>query len=194
MVRTRTIALAAVATLVLALGSACHSPLKRTSGGDFVTTGEDRTVVAREGVGKQIALYLPNRIIDAVDIIHLGFGLDAGLLLDLRITRWGQLALLGGATAGWAWDGRDHDPNIHTAYWTAAFGPWRTGSGVGHGMPVQDWEIAYAGPFILGIGTGKIAVDLSEILDFALGVFFIDILEDDYGWTTEADLAARADN
>lgn len=41
---------------------------------------------------------------------------------------------------------------------------------------VDDCEIG------LGFAGMKVAVDAAEIVDFALGWFFLDILKDDYGW------------
>ena len=163
--------------LLLAVSS-CHLPLAHTQAGTYKTTSVERHLTQWYGVAKQIALFLPNRIVDAFDIVKAGplpVSIDLGI--DLRVTRWGQLAANLGVGAGIQWDGRDHLPWNHAAAGTAAFGPWRTGFGAGRSARIGDWEIG------LGFIAGKIVVDLAEILDFVLGWAYVDLLKDDYGWS-----------
>jgi hypothetical protein len=159
------------------LTAGCHTPLRHTAAGTFETTGEPRVVTARPGIAKQILLYLPNRIVDLFDIVKINFlplGLSVGP--DVRITRWGQVALQAGVGLGVQWDGRDHSPGVANASATAALGPFRTGGGAGEAASIGDWEVG------VGYFGGKYAVDLSEVADFVLGWFFIDFKQDDYGW------------
>jgi len=95
---------------------------------------------------------------------------------DVRITRWGQLALMAGGGAAIMWDGRDHVPGAANVSATAAFGPWRTGGGSGNAAHLGDFEIGWGGP------VSKVVVDVAEIADFILGWFFVDFRRDDYGW------------
>ena len=85
---------------------------------------------------------------------------------------------MGGAGVAINWDGRDHSPWGYAASGTAAFGPWRAGGGVGKTASIRPFEIAIAGP------ATKIAVDPAEMVDFLLGWFFLDIMKDDYGWSS----------
>lgn len=165
--------------LVFLTTEACYTPFPHTEAGTYETEIlPKRDKHSRQGVFKQIALYLPNRIVDAFDIVKLGLiGVGIPLGFDIRITRWGQLALQAGFGAGLVWDGRDHPPYTANAQVTTAFGPWRTGAGIGQVMHIGDFEIGWAGP------AGKITVDVAEALDFVVGWFYLDLLEDDYGWS-----------
>ncbi|MCB9899387.1 MAG: hypothetical protein H6825_15380 [Planctomycetes bacterium] len=156
---------------------ACRSTVHRTDGHWNVTVEEPRVVLDRPGVVEQIVYYLPNRIVDAFDMINVSFGVGIGIPLDIRLTRWCQLALSPGTGIGWTWDGRADSDRFYTAGVTWAFGPWRGGVGTGRVSNVGDWEVGIGG----GSG-GKFVIDLAEVADFVLGWFFIDILEDDYGW------------
>ncbi len=167
---------AVVAVMLLGLFcSACHSPLAYTDAGTYETHRGRKTGSKRDGVLKQIALFIPNRIVDAVDMVHAGLALGLGLGLDVRVTRWGQLAASADVGAGLQWDGRGHSPAVYDAQVTGALGPWRGGAGSGEVASIRDFEVGF------GFGGTKLAIDLAEVADFALGWFFIDILEDDYG-------------
>lgn len=168
----------AIALIAMTFSFGCHTPLVRTEAGDLEASEPAyRNTVERTGVAKQIALYIPNRIVDAVDIVSASVGLDLGLGFDVRVTRWGQLALQAGVGIGVGYDDRSHQPAWANAGATAALGPWRGGGGAGNAPSLGTWEIG------LATGANKFAVDLAEIVDFVLGWFFIDILKDDYGWS-----------
>jgi hypothetical protein len=162
--------------LLLLATPSCHTPLKSTDPGSYETEDFDRYVSHRPGIGKQILLYLPNRIVDSFDIVKGSIGLGVPLGFDIRITKWFQLALQTGVGIGLTWDGRDHTPLTATALATAAFGPWRAGIGAGSAPRVGSFEIGWGGP------AGKLVIDVAEIVDFILGWFFLDIIKDDYGW------------
>lgn len=174
--RRPSVRLALLSVLILGLGAGCHTPLVRTEAGSYESEPVERVVGDRDGIVKQVLLYVPNRIVDAIDMVHFGVGLGLNLGPDIRITKWGQLALQAGVGFGVGYDDRSHNPAWASAAATAALGPWRTGAGGGSAPSVGDWEIA------VGINALKFGVDLAEILDFVLGWFFIDILEDDYGY------------
>ena len=165
-----------LSTLVLVLGAGCHTPLISTEAGSYKSEPIERVVGERAGVGKQILLYIPNRVVDALDMVHAGVGIPLSIGPDIRITKWIQLALQAGVGVGVGWDDRSHMPAWASASATAAFGPWRSGVGAGGAPSIGDWEVG------IGYSGLKFGVDLSEILDFVLGWFFIDILEDDYGY------------
>ncbi len=164
--------------LVVALALGCHTPLIRTEAGSLESDGETaRDVHERPGIGKQILLYLPNRIVDLVDTVHFPIvPLSVGVGPDIRITRWLQLSAQVGAGAAVGLDDRSHEFFWVNTSATAALGPWRTGVGIGTAPSLGDWEVGVAG------GATKFAIDLAEIVDFVLGWFFIDVRKDDYGW------------
>ncbi|MFT5286648.1 MAG: hypothetical protein ACI8TQ_002818 [Planctomycetota bacterium] len=178
MLNLRTVARFSIsAVLILGLSTSCHTPLASTEAGSLVTERIDRDVSVREGFFTQILLYIPNRLVDAIDMVHFGVGVAIPVGVDVRITKWGQLALQAGVGVGIGYDDRSHSPAWASASATAAFGPFRTGAGTGSAPSVGDWEIG------VGLPGMKIAIDLAEIVDFVLGFLFIDILEDDYGWS-----------
>jgi hypothetical protein len=155
----------------------CHQPLRRVRAGDFrVLQKPYEQPGFRSGVGRQIALYIPNRLVDLLEIGSASLGVGLGLGVDVRVTRWGQLAAMAGVGAAGHWDNRSTLPAVYGAAVTAAFGPWRTGAGAGVAAPINDWEIAVAGAVM------KFGIDLAELTDFILGWAYVDILRDDYGY------------
>lgn len=169
----------------LALGvmllSGCHGPLSFTQAGTGVTVhlrGQQLrgSGLRRDGIVKQVALFLPNRVADLLDVVKLGLGINVGLGVDVRVTQWCQLAAEASVGVGLQWDGRDHNPGIANAQATAAFGPWRGGVGKGTVASIKPFEVA------LATGGLKFGVDFAEAADFVLGWFFIDFQQDDYGW------------
>lgn len=162
--------------LVLALAAGCHTPLIHTQAGSFESDDVPRVVSERPGVVRQVLLYVPNRIVDLLDVVHAGIGLGLGIGPDVRVTSYGQLALQAGVGVGLQWDDRAHSPGIANASATAALGPFRTGAGAGSAASIGQWEV---GASAAGL---KFAVDLEEVVDFVLGWFFVDFRRDDYGW------------
>lgn len=164
---------------VLGLVGGCHTPMIWTEAGSYEHNDPYRPAHERSGVVKQVLLYLPNRIVDALEVVSfpIVWAQAPPPGLDVRITRWGQLALQAYAGAAVGWDDRSHSPLWASAGTTAAFGPWRTGTGAGWVPSIGDWEVG------VSFGATKVAIDLAEIVDFAAGWFFFDILRDDYGWS-----------
>ncbi|MEQ8767127.1 MAG: hypothetical protein RL885_24665 [Planctomycetota bacterium] len=173
---TRPLRIVFLAALLLPL-SGCYLPFVRTEPGTYRSTGGPPEPGARSGVGKQIALYIPNRLVDLLDIVRVSLGPDLSLGFDIRVTKWVQLAAQAGVGAGVVWDGRDQMPVSYAAAATAAIGPFRTGAGSGEAPHIGDWEIGFAS------ASGKFAIDPAEIVDFVLGWAYIDIMKDDYGWS-----------
>ena len=68
------------------------------------------------GAGKKILLYLPNRILDLLEVVLLGVHVGPGIGLDLRVTRFIQLAADTSADVGCL--------GGSSAVYTPMFGPY----------------------------------------------------------------------
>jgi hypothetical protein len=121
-------------------------------------------------------LWVPNRIVDFIDIFRVDAGVGVGTGAVVRLTSWGQMGI------------RDQEP-----------GMLRIGD-FGRDWPViiEDTdERGFITDFtsvpernlckgIIGVGADVVLVGAhagfcpEELLDFVLGIFFIDIMDDDY--------------
>jgi len=127
----------------------------------------------------QIALmYLPNRILDLLEIVRFGYGVGPGFGFDIRITKYGQLAAEVGLDAGIGWEGRLHKPFRYGKSATAAIGPLRTSIGDGETWKKSDFEIYVEYHALLDVI--HITIDFAEIYDFFAGLLTFDPLNDDY--------------
>ncbi len=158
-------------------GAGCRTPLSITEAGTFETKEGNRWAgTERSGVLKQIALYLPNRFMDMLDIVRFSFGVGLPLGFDIRLTKWAQLAASINPGVGVGWQGRFHDPAVYGVPYTAAFGPWRAGTGAGRALEIGAFEVG------VDLTPIKVAIDFAEVADMILGWFFLDIVVDDWGW------------
>jgi len=131
------------------------------------------------GAGKKILLYLPNRILDLLEVVRLGVHVGPGIGLDVRVTRFIQLAADTSADVGVAWQGRDKLPVVGQIYHTTALGPVRVGAGTGLRYKHTASEtslVANAG--LVGF---LAAYDSMELLDFVFGWTTYDLKKDDLG-------------
>ncbi|MBI4616597.1 MAG: hypothetical protein HY720_23505 [Planctomycetes bacterium] len=163
--------------LAVPILAGCHDPLYRTDLADYKTyEGPPMVWPEWDEPGRVATYYVPSRIVDLFDIVHVPLGIGLPLGLDLRVTKWFQLALQAGAGVGVNWNGRKHQPLSYGAHATAAFGPWRATAGRGETMSVNDWEVG------LGFGgAGKLAIDFGELADFVTSFFLYDLSRDDWG-------------
>jgi hypothetical protein len=130
-------------------------------------------------IAKKIILYLPNRVLDAMDIVRLGVHVGPGIGLDARVTRFVQLAADTSADVGVAWQGRKGSPIILQVYNTTAIGPIRVGAGTGLRYRHTLSETS------LTLNAGLVgffaAYDSAEFIDFVLGWSTFDFKKDDWG-------------
>lgn len=130
-------------------------------------------------LGKKILLYLPNRILDLLEVVRLGVHVGPGIGLDLRITKLVQLAADTSANVGVAWQGRDKLPLVGQIYHTTAIGPVRVGAGVGLRYKHTLSEISITAN--IGLAGLFVAYDSVELLDFLFGWTTYDLKKDDWG-------------
>lgn len=125
---------------------------------------------------RAVALYLPNRVMDFLDIFRFDVGIGASTGAAVRVTKWGQCAWRtfwpGSLRLGLR--GRKLPIFIED---TREFG---VGSNVSRSKErtVTPLEVgAGVDLFLLG---GYAGISIDSIADFLLGIFGIDISDDDY--------------
>jgi hypothetical protein len=72
-------------------------------------------------IGNTALLYVPNRFLDLLDVVHLGYGVGPGFGLEVQATRTLRLGAVFGVDAGMAWLGRYTDPAQVADYARASF-------------------------------------------------------------------------
>lgn len=162
------------ATLLPALTSGCQNADIADS---FVS---EEAGWSKRSVPATIALYIPNRIVDTLDLIHLGVGVGPGLGVGLHATREGYLLADAGANAGIGWLGRYARPYRYGLYVRArAAGfepPGRLPDSVDWYIP--RWDISlFADALFVQVYFG-LAPD--EFVDFFAGWSTYDLKGDDW--------------
>jgi hypothetical protein len=134
-----------------------------------------------QGFGKGVAVYLPNRLMDVVDIVHLGVGFGPGAGVELHPTRYLRIGAGAGIEDGVAWFGRMGSPFSGGHYARASFGPLdaqeTTDMDLRWRIPKWDlgiWLHVYVWEAYIGIAP-------EEIFDLLLGFSTFDLKDDDYG-------------
>jgi len=165
--------------LLLVLGLACTSCQTDPKGSDAFVS--QYAGFPDEGFGKGLALYVPNRIIDLFDIVHVGVGFGPGFGLMLQVTRPLRIGAGAGIQDGVGWFGRMGAPFSGGHYAVAAFGPFdaQETTDVVMRWRVPYWDVGAWAQFYLGEAYFGIAPD--EIVDFIVGFTTYDMKDDDYG-------------
>jgi hypothetical protein len=194
----RRLALAAAAALALALPG-CMGP-RAPGGGSFdaldpgsaawwtmpVVPGEEEAEKpdAKEegksavGIGWAILMYLPNRVLDAFDMVRFGVNLGPGVGGQLKATEAAQLEFMSRMSAGVGLQGLRHLPVYASVENYAGVSVAEADSDIGLGWYQSPTDIRFeAHPLLAG---AHVAIDPLEILDFVVGIFTFDTSEDDY--------------
>jgi hypothetical protein len=130
-------------------------------------------------LGERLLLYIPNRLLDLLDVLHLGYGLGPGLGAELRFTRHGRLGAVAGGDVGLAWLGRWTSPLECAAYARASLGSQDVvaQSSIGERWRYPRWDIGFS-VFAL-VEARYIAIAPDEIVDFLVGFSTYDTKGDD---------------
>ncbi|MBR4956826.1 MAG: hypothetical protein IKZ31_03620 [Lentisphaeria bacterium] len=154
--------------------------------------------------GEKIALYIPNRIVDAFDCFSVNVGVGPTICANLMATRfinvggsWGDVTYTlykdynrqygGGIQQGWYWQliciGEENMTRERVFGWVRNY--WEAGAGV----PRPDdrvylprdgardyWQFGGSLGFLI---SGEVALHPIEGFDFLLGFFFLDFKNDD---------------
>lgn len=151
--------------------------------------GSDRIVAAdpgfaNQGFGKGLALYLPNRIFDIFDLVHVGVGLGPGASFELHLTRVGRIGAGAGVDEAVGWFGRMGAPFQNGHYARASFSVWDAQEVLDKDIRwrIPFWDVGVFGHVYLWEAYAGIAID--ELPDLLLGFFAYDLKDDDYGRTS----------
>jgi len=158
-------------------------------------------------VWKRILFFLPDRLLDCLDMVSGGVGIGGGLGAEVHVTRWAGLGLGAQAALGMLWYyNRNLTPPIPMYAVLAIAGPFQAysigtvGAGTGWtkgrpgaggkaynkaGMFSRDDKMVKDGwsdPFGVGVGWAA-EIHPIEVADFFVGLFtagFVDISRDDF--------------
>jgi hypothetical protein len=131
--------------------------------------------------GHRLLFYIPNRIFDVFDLVRARVRVGPGLAVDARVTKYGDLYAGGYSSLFVGVHGPRTKPRI----------PWPIGFEARAGIKATSLaDVASTGPTygygevgvgfqaaIVGVDVG---VDVAEVLDLVLGLFFIDLTGDDF--------------
>jgi hypothetical protein len=131
--------------------------------------------------GHRLLFYIPNRVFDIFDLVRARVRVGPGIAIDARVTKYGDLYAGGYSSLYVGVHGPRTKPGI----------PWPIGLESRAGIKATSVaDVATKGPAygygevgagfqaaIVGIDVG---VDVVEILDLVLGLFFIDLTGDDF--------------
>ena len=145
--------------------------------------GEEVEVQSNHSIFHQIILYVPNRILDLIDIARARVRVGPGVAAVVRITEYAQLNLgsYGAVFAGLPGPRMGVTPRLPLGmevYTGAAFSVFEASVTGGVGPEYSPTEIGvgvHAG--IIGADAG---IDPVEIADFFAGFALIDLRDDDY--------------
>ena len=141
---------------------------------------EVEDVVGEPPVILQVVMWIPNRILDALDIVRFGVGAGPGMGVDVRATRLAQVSAMSGMAIGLGWQGHWNSPVMTDTRMFLAAGPVTLGStslNPVFGWQRTDWEIR--AEVHAAIVLAEAAVDLYQVFDFMVGILFFDPGEDD---------------
>lgn len=132
---------------------------------------EDRSVFVH------ILLYVPNRVIDAFDIVRAGVSVGPGIGVDLTATEWLNATLMAKASVGVGYQTLRHLPVEAAAYTMVGAGPVKLAAD-----PGLDWYRS-SGEFRVEVHAvivgAHAVVEPFEIFDLLAGFLFFDPLDDD---------------
>ncbi len=156
------------------------------SDGDADAFISDRAGFSQESGGHVAALYIPNRLLDLVDVVHVGVGAGPGFGVELNLTRYGRLGAVAGVDAGIGWLGRFASAFQAAIYARATLGPMEA---IGRPKRFADdkwgglwrfpkWDV---GLFLhAGLVMAFLSINPDEIVDFVAGIATYDTKADDF--------------
>lgn len=160
----------------------------------------------KRSVWKKVLLYLPDRVLDLLDVISLDLHLGPGLYTDVYVTRALQSTIGARAISGIGWN-EDRSLGVRTSAETGVnvlpIGAWtmagtRAGTGgvqigkygvAGIHNPMDEVYQEFTDYYAIGSSVTLIFFGVEanvhpiQIPDFIVGIFFIDFLRDDFAHT-----------
>lgn len=132
-------------------------------------------------IGRTALLYLPNRLVDLVDIVHVGYGIGPGFGVEIHPTGCARLGAVAGlGDVGLAWLGRRASPlQADALYARASAGSHEAKAGISERRwRFPQWDIGVHYHALLDMAYVGIAPD--EVVDFVAGLVTYDTKKDDF--------------
>ena len=141
--------------------------------GDFTVVDESEASGGKPW-WEHVMLWIPNRVMDALDVVHLDLGIGPAVGVAARVTKYGQLgyrqiapfSLRGGLF------GRKAPVMVETSN-EFGIGPGYVNS---KDRKICNGEVGLGADLIIG---GYVGVCSEELLDFLAGLVFLDVSNDD---------------
>lgn len=168
---------ALLVALLAALVPACVSTVDTRMSDAFVG---DEAGFSPHDAGTTALLYIPNRVVDALDLAHVGLAFGPALGLEAQVTRALRFEQAAGTTFGLGWFGRGGEPLQAGSYERRFLGPseppptyeeriWHT----------PFWDVSlHLHLFFVTVYVGVAPLD--EGFDLLTGLFTYDLKGDDY--------------
>lgn len=125
-----------------------------------------------------VLLYLPNRVLDLLDVARAGVEVGPGVGLDLTATEYLRLGLMARTSAGVGYETLRHLPVKAAGETYLDVGPL----GINPAFPLpwyrNTWDLRVEAHVLL-VGA-HVAVNPAEIADAILGLTTFDLMDDDY--------------
>jgi len=157
-------------------------------------------------VGRRILYWVPDRLLDLLDVVSFDLGVGPGLLANAHVTRWGGLGAGARASLGVGWhEGRSLGLRVlNEQAWsvpgyaqgallgfTHGTGPSRVGAERFDGCPCTSTQLhsTWRDPWAVGVEAhlllvgASVAIHPLQLLDFVGGIFLVDGLDDDLATT-----------
>jgi len=125
-----------------------------------------------------LLLYLPNRLLDAGDLVRAGVSVGPGMGIDLTATEWANVSLMTKTSAGLGYETLRHLPVELAAYTAVGAGPVKVHPEAGLTWYRSPGDIRVE-VHLLIVGAHA-AVEPFEMGDFIVGFFGLDPMDDDF--------------
>ena len=138
--------------------------------------GDPMTGNPDESTMHKVLLYIPNRVVDFIDIFRVDVGAGPAVGGVVRVTKWAQ--------AGY----REMDPgSLRIGLHGRRFPAWvERDNEYGFGPSFNQSDDREVTPGEVGVGvdlllvSGYVGVSVDEAFDFVAGIFTIDVKDDDF--------------
>lgn len=126
-----------------------------------------------------VALYLPNRIFDVLDLVHFGAAVGPALGVEVQATRALRYEWARGATLGLGWFGRAGEWRQASVYARDTFGLEDSTDDLDLAWHVPYWDVSLQ----LHVLVGQVYVGVApfdELVDLVVGLTTFDLKGDDW--------------
>lgn len=142
-----------------------------TAAGKEAKPEESRSILTH------VLLYVPNRVVDVLDVVRAGVSVGPGIGVDAQVTEPVSVVAMTRTYVGAGYETLRHSPIVAGAEAGLGVGPATLEAEAG-GWYRSNADVRVSLHALL-VG-GHVAVEPVEILDAVLGLVFIDIRDDDF--------------